>query len=71
MLQVGHGQRWYGEFVFALQVQHRPAGHQDLQPGTGREEFGEQGRGLQHLLEVIQEQQQLFVPQEGFELVDG
>jgi len=35
-LEVRKGQGWDGEFLFALEMQHSSASHQDLQPGTGR-----------------------------------
>lgn len=51
-------------------MQRLPAGHHDLETGTG----GEQGRhlcgGADHLLEVVEHQQELLLAQIGLELFE-
>jgi len=40
-----------------------PTGHQDRQAPTARQELGDHGDGLHHLLEVVQHEQDLAVAQ--------
>jgi hypothetical protein len=47
--------------VLALEAEPLAAGHQDGQAGAGREPLAHQRRGLQQVLEVVQDQQQLAV----------
>jgi len=47
-------QRRHGELMLRLQAQHDPAGDQELQPGCGVQQLGEQRRSLQHRLEVVE-----------------
>src|SRR2546421_4532874 len=65
--RIGQGERRNRKLVFSLHVQDRSAGHQDLDGGTGQEEFNQRGRGLEDLLKIIQQQQKVFVTQERFE----
>jgi hypothetical protein len=44
-------------------VQRRSAGHQDLQAGRGRQQLGHLPRRPEHLLEVVEHQQQPLLPQ--------
>src|SRR4051794_34642131 len=44
--------------VLAGKVQRLPAGDQRLQPGKSREQVAEPRRGVEHLLEVVEDQQQ-------------
>src|SRR6266567_2150308 len=60
--RIRQGERRHGELVFALHVQYSPAGHQDLDRWTGQQQFHQRGRGFEDLLEVIQQQQEVFVP---------
>src|SRR6266511_1984401 len=53
-------QRWHRELVLAVQVQGRAAGDERLQPWRGGQQIGDQRRGVDHLLEVVQQQQQSF-----------
>ena len=67
VLSIGQCQRGHSELVFALDTQHGAAGHQQLELQAGREQAGELGRRREHLLEVVQQQHELLIVQEGFE----
>ena len=56
-------QRRHRELVLAGQPQHRPAGHQHHQARSGRQQPGQQRSRPQHLLEIVQRQQQPPGPQ--------
>ena len=49
-------------------AQQRPAGDQHLQPRRGRQQVGHHRRGRQHLLEVVEQQQQRAVVKELLEV---
>src|SRR5205807_7828971 len=68
--RIGQGERRNRKLVFTLHVQYRSAGHQDLDGWTGQEQFNQRGRGFEYLLEIIQQQQEVFVTQERFERLE-
>ena len=45
------------ELLLAVDVEHDAAGHQNLERGTGVQQFLHQGRGIGHLLEIVHEQE--------------
>ena len=45
--------------MLAAQPEWHAARRQDLDPGTADKEFSDSGRGFYHLLEVIQDQEQV------------
>ena len=51
--------------MLAVQMQGRAAGDEHLQPWRGGQQIGDQRRGVQHLLEVIEQQQHPFRTKEG------
>ena len=53
-----------GVLVFGRDPQRRPARGHDVQRRTALEEHGHVGRGLDDLLQVVQEQERLLVPDE-------
>ena len=62
--QVRKAQRGYREFLLAVNVEHRPAAHYQLQPGAAVEELGDDvGPPRQQLLVVVEDQQRCAVPQ--------
>src|SRR5262245_40935909 len=62
--QVGHRQGRYDELLLAAEVEWRPAGDQHLQPGRRGQQVSDEGRRVQDLLEVVEQQQELFLAQE-------
>jgi len=58
-------ERRHHELVLAGEVQRGPAGHEGLDITRSREQPGDMRRGLQHLLEVVQQQQHLLFAQVG------
>ncbi len=58
-LQPGQPQRRHGELLLLVQAQHRAAGDQQLEP-RGLEQAGDGGGGVNHLLEAVQEEQDLL-----------
>ena len=63
-------ERWDRDVVFAIDTQQRPARHQDLEPASARQQLGDQRRGLEHLLEVVEHQQEVPVVQEALQGVE-
>ena len=59
---IGHRQRPHGELVVAGEVEARPAGGEDRQPGTGREQIRHQRCRVAKMLEVVEDQQEALVP---------
>jgi hypothetical protein len=59
------GQRQWRHGIDSLsrQVQRRAAGGQDGQAGSGSQEGGQRGRGIDDLLEVVEDEQKLAVTQ--------
>ena len=55
---IGEGQRRHRELPLGPDVQRLPAGGQDDRPRAGCQQGGNVGRGLQHLLAVIEHQQE-------------
>src|SRR5215207_11424050 len=55
---------WHWEVVFSGKVQHRAARDDDLQMGTGGKKDADAGRGLEDLLEIVEDQQQAAVPEQ-------
>ena len=68
--RIRQGEWRHRELVFPLHVQDRSAGHQDLDGWTGQEQFNQRGRSWEDLLEIIQQQQEVFVTQERFERLE-
>ncbi len=60
-VQVRQGQGRDQEDVLAIDRDHHPARDEHLQSRSRLEQRGDQGRGPHHLLEVIQDEQQLLV----------
>jgi hypothetical protein len=58
VLRVGQLQRWHWKFVLAREVECRAAGYEHLQPSAGRQQLGQQWSGSEHLLEIVQHQEQ-------------
>ncbi len=56
--------------MLVRQVQHDPAGDEDLQTGAAGQEVIERGGGLDHLLQVVQDEQRLARAQMRRELLD-
>ena len=61
----GHRQRRDGDHLFAGEAQPRPAGRQYRQRRADGKEIGDQWRGVDHLLEVVQHEQNPPSAQEG------
>ena len=59
------GQWWQREGVLAGDAQHGPAGDQAGQPRTGGEELHDQRRGVDDVLEVVQDEQRMLAVQDG------
>src|SRR6266566_1907767 len=70
MLHIRHGKRRHFIHVFAFKMEYRSTGHQDLEFGTGHEEISKQRSGWQHLLKIVQQQQELFGAQECTEVFE-
>src|SRR6266699_2857579 len=70
MLHIRYGKRRHFIHVFAFKMEHRSTGHQDLEFGTGHEELSKQRSGWQHLLKIVQQQQELFGAQERTEVFE-
>ena len=54
----GEGERRHRQLVLAPQLQRRPAGHQHLEPGQAASRSDDQRRCREHLLEVVEHEQQ-------------
>ena len=67
--EIGDGQGGHGEFVFSRQMQGSAAGDQYVQVGAGSKQDGECCRGSDHLLEVVQQQEQVAVTQSRLQLL--
>jgi hypothetical protein len=67
----GHrnGEGRHGKELFAREPEPRTAGHQDLEAGAGGEERSYAWSRLNHLLEIVEGQEQVFVLQERRKLV--
>ena len=61
--EVRHCKRWDREFLFTIDAQHSPAGHQHLELGTKHQQIGKLRCRIHHLLEVIQQQQEMLILQ--------
>ena len=59
-----HGQRRDIEHVLATDAEGRPAGGQESQPGTGEQHIQYGRHGLDHLLNIVEEQQQVLRPED-------
>src|SRR6266516_7804937 len=70
MLQIRHGKRRHFKHVFAFKMEYRSTGHQDLEFGTGHEEISQQRSRWQHLLKIVQQQQELLGAQERSEVFE-
>src|SRR5713226_5600336 len=69
MCPFGTGQRGHGKLLFTLNVQYSTAGYKNLQVRATAQQFRQSWSRLHHLLEVIHQQQEMFVSQEGFHIV--
>ena len=56
-------ERGHGVRVFTADVQHDPAGHEHLQPRTLGQQARDEGARGRHLLEVVEHEQQILLPQ--------
>jgi hypothetical protein len=56
--------------VLIREVQHRTAGDERLHAGRGRQQLGDERPRVEHLLEVVEQQQHLFVVQISHEHVE-
>ena len=61
--RIGQGQRRHGNLVLAGEAQRGAAGGQHRQARAGGEEVGEEGRRGEHLLAVVDHEQQVAVAQ--------
>jgi hypothetical protein len=55
--------------VLGRETEPHAACDEGLQQGTGRQELGDQGRGLDHLLEVVEHQQGALVAEDRYQPV--
>ncbi len=69
LLQVGHGQWRNQVFVLSTNAQDLAAGHKHIELRTGFQQVRQGWGGCYDLLEVVEQQQKVFVSQEGFEEV--
>src|SRR5216683_6102285 len=69
LCEVRKRQGWDGTFVFPLDVQGGTAGHEDAQVGATGQQVRQVWGRWQDLLEVVEQEQQALVSQEGFEEV--
>src|SRR2546422_11565835 len=70
MLWVGQRQWWDRESPFGTQAQHFTAGHEHPQFGTGLQQFSNQWRCSDQLLKVVEQEQNLLIPQRGLQQVE-
>src|SRR6266487_5988894 len=70
MLHIRHFKRRHFKHVFAIKVEHSSTGHQDLEFGASHEEIRKQKSSWQHLLNIVKQQQELFVAQESTEVFE-
>src|SRR6266700_6605902 len=70
MLQIRHGKRRHFVHVFAFKMEYSSTCHQELEFGTSHEEIRKQRSGWQHLLKIVQQQQELFGAQERTEVFE-
>src|SRR5262249_15349179 len=61
MLQIGQCQGRHRKLMFRAQVEGGAAGHENGERWTGFEQFFQQWRGMQEMLEAVQNQQRLLV----------
>ncbi len=69
VVQIGDRQGRDQQLVFALHPQDGTAGQQDLELGAGREQFREQRCRCRYLLEVVQQEQEVLVAQDGLQIL--
>ena len=65
LLRLRQGQGRDEEFVLAPDLQRHPAGHQELHSRAGGEKLGQGGHGRDDLLQVVEDEQDLAVAQQG------
>ena len=51
--------------MLSLNAQHLPARHEDREAWAGGQQVGHAGRGGDHLLEVVEDQQEVAIAQDG------
>jgi len=59
LLEVRDGKRGNGKLVFPLNVQHRPAGDHHVELGTAGKQLCHLDGSPDHLLKVVQQEQEL------------
>ncbi len=69
LFQIGERQWRNGKLVFALDVQHGTAGDQHFQLRARGQQVGQVRGCWQNLLEIVEDEQQVLVFQEGFQQV--
>ena len=62
-LWIGKRERWNDHVVFRRHMQHGPTGDQHFEPGARLEQPGDQRSGGNHLLEVVQREQDFAAAQ--------
>ena len=60
---VREGQRGYRKLALAAEVESLPTGDQDLDSRACRQEVGHLGGGGQDVLKVVQDEEQMPIPQ--------
>ena len=63
MVGIGQGQWWDSKLVLGSHMQSLPTGYEHVEPWTGGEQVRDLNSSARHLLEVVQEQQQLLLLQ--------
>ncbi len=53
--------------MFAMNAQHRPAGHEDFDARTACQKFYQSGRCQEHMFKVIYQQQEMPFTQVSFQ----
>ena len=65
MREIGHCERWDWELLLTGETQGLSAGDQDAEARTECEQGSKLRRGLDHVLEVVQQEKQVPVAQSG------
>jgi hypothetical protein len=69
-LRIGHAQRGNRNIVLAGETETATAGGQHLQPGTGAEQLGHDGHGIEEMFAIIKDQQDSIVAKSDDEICD-
>ncbi len=70
MLGIGHGERRDGKLLLSSDMQCGAAGHQHFEPGTASQQRCYLDGSPDHLLKVVQQQQEIFLSQRGTHQVE-